>query len=231
MTMPSGDSRPRIVILQRPSRIAFKRWWWDQTKGKRLFGALLSALILCSWVVLMNVGAEEKMALVQEEEEQKNYEQVDRSYKDKKAPVATWCEYECKTERIGHNSPIYSGQAICKNQHRFGLNQNGDFLLHDCEADKQEILWERNGVSSASAINFQMKKDGVFQISNKSKVLWETEPKRKIYYSEQCLDKPKLDCPYLHLRKSGMLVVNWIDGETGEWMDRPMKRIYTELFT
>jgi hypothetical protein len=237
MTAPQSDRSPRIVILQRPTTIAFRRWWWDQTRTKKGFVALFTVLMLLSVVmVLVTMGAAEgsiEYSLKQEQKENA-IEEVERDYEDKKKTSST-CDYVCQTqtpqaERLGNNMPLYAGQAMCKNEQRFGLNQNGDLVSHDCETDKQEILWERKKISSPSSISFLMKDDGFFQIYSKSTVIWESKPKRTVYNSSKCLNKPQLDCPYLHLRKTGMVVLNWIDQDTGEWMDRDMKRIYTEIF-
>lgn len=140
------------------------------------------------------------------------------------------CHYECKTDRLGHKMPLYPGQALCNQPQRFGLAESGDFLLHDCETGEKKVFWSAAS-GNHSHIHFEMKKDGRFQIiSEQDKVLFQEQPKRTISYSKQCLDDPTMDCPYLHLRKSGMVVVNWQDEDTGEWMDRDMEKTYLTLY-
>lgn len=142
------------------------------------------------------------------------------------------CNYECQTDRLGHEMPLYPGQALCYQQQRFGLTTSGDFVIHDCETNEKKVFWSASKVSSS--MHFEMKKDGRFQIilskQQEDEVLFEHKPKRIVSYSKECLSKPKLDCPYLHLRKNGMVVLNWEDKVTGEWMDRDMQRIYPNLY-
>eukprot|EP00980_Cylindrotheca_fusiformis_P028818 scaffold22652_cov153-Cylindrotheca_fusiformis.AAC.1 len=146
------------------------------------------------------------------------------------------CNYECLTDRLGNKKAILPGQALCNRQHRFGLSDTGDFLVHDCKSDEKIVFWNASDSSSVSSstvksVRFEMKKDGLFQIRRKEKVLAEFHPKRTISFSKKCLSHhPVMDCPYLHLRSSGMVVVNWEDDETGKWMDRDMKRIYPLLY-
>jgi hypothetical protein len=81
--------------------------------------------------------------------------------------------------------------------------------------------------------------DGTFQLvdgdsdeDNEDKVivLWEKAPNRDIHYSSECLSNPVLDCPYVHLHKSGDIVLNSINEDTGKWMDLNAKRAYDPFF-
>ncbi|KAL3933984.1 MAG: hypothetical protein SGBAC_010165 [Bacillariaceae sp.] len=150
--------------------------------------------------------------------------------------ISPSCNYTCRTDRLPHESALYPGQVLCSQMHRFGMTEAGDFVLQDCQLNKQTIFWsaqEAQLKSDQYPIHFEMQKNGYFQIISdpSGKVLFEQHPKRNVTYHHMCLhEKPKLDCPYLHLRGSGMVVLNWIDDDAHKWMDRDMKQQYVALF-
>jgi len=151
------------------------------------------------------------------------------------------CAYECKTDRLGNETPLYAGEALCHKQYRFGMTKDGDFLVHDCEANVKQVFYsspynkgEKEG-EKVPTMFFKLKDDGTFRVvskdeNDKKTILYEHKPKRTIYKTEHCLKRPALGCPYLHLRGTGLVVINWIDKESKKWMDRYIHKIYPELY-
>lgn len=151
------------------------------------------------------------------------------------------CPYECKSDRIGNEVNLNAGEALCNRQYRFGMTKDGDFLAHDCQSNAMQVFYsspynkgDKKG-EKVPKIYFKLKQDGTFRVvteeeNKEKKTLYEHKPKRKVYYQAQCLDKPALSCPYLHLRETGLVVINWIDKETNVWMDRYVDKIYPQLY-
>lgn len=156
--------------------------------------------------------------------------------------------YECQKDhpdRLGHMFPLYAGQAVCNGgQYRFGLTKQGDLQFHDCSSNKVQVFYN-NYSSSSTADDLDTKiaelyfimtetatlqlialvdnEDGKSSSEKTELVVWRKEStKCNITPSPQCLHHhPVLDCPYLHLHKSGDLVLNWIDdGNNDKWMAR-----------
>jgi hypothetical protein len=140
------------------------------------------------------------------------------------------CDFECQDhhqDRIGHESHLLRGQALCSAQFRFGLSKDGGFFWKDCETEETTVF-----VTQTDASYWNMKDDGTFQLVNSDTdtVVWEKKPNRDIYPSPTCLHKPLLDCPYIHLHKNGDVVLNSINHDTGKWMDLNANRAYDNLF-
>jgi len=150
--------------------------------------------------------------------------------------ISPSCNYTCRTDRLPHESPLYPGQVLCNQMHRFGMTDEGEFFLQDCQLDTRTVFWsaqEAQLTPDQYPIHFEMQKNGYFQIISdpSGQVLLEQHPKRNVTFHHMCLHKnPKLDCPYLHLRETGMVVLNWIDDDKHKWMDRDMKQQYVGLF-
>lgn len=199
------------------------------------------------------MSSADEISLNQSEEEPPRNSSLSPSLSPSSPPPVSVssCDYECsplnkkrKTERLGHNTPLYKGQAICNHDQRLGISHEGVFQLHDCLSDTVQVFFNASSwVSSpTSMLYFEMSEAATFQIwvrSNKTDeeendpvVIWEEPTVRTtMQVTPQCLSPPLLDCPYLHLRKGGMLVVlNWINSETNEWMDRDIRRCYKHLF-
>ncbi|KAL3942713.1 MAG: hypothetical protein SGBAC_003158 [Bacillariaceae sp.] len=150
------------------------------------------------------------------------------------------CAYECKTDRLANEVPLYAGEALCNRQYRFGMSVDGDFLVHNCETNVKQVFYsfknDKKKAKQVPKIYFKLKEDGKFRVvtkddgKNEKTILFEHLPKRKVSAQKQCLDKPALPCPYLHLRETGLVVLNWIDQETNESMDRYIDRIYPKLY-
>jgi len=160
--------------------------------------------------------------------------------------------YDCQTDRIGHESRLYPGQAICsshKNQFAFGLSSEGIFQWHDCFSDETSAFFNgttyldgNSSSSSSSDLYFVMAVDaslGIYHRNNNNNkddttaadsLVWKSECQKHVTFFAQCLaPRPVLDCPYLHLHSGGNVVLNWIDGD-GAWQDRNIQRVYPGLF-
>jgi hypothetical protein len=148
------------------------------------------------------------------------------------APNSSSCDYDCQTDRLGHMTPLYSGQAICNHEYRFGLSsRDGTTSLrwHNCDSGDIVALYSTNK-KQEDTVYFELQEDATFQIRSGSKeILWEKPSTRKIHATPECLQDPDLDCPYLHLHKHGNVVLNWINDDNGEWMDRNIQRCYKDF--
>jgi hypothetical protein len=154
------------------------------------------------------------------------------------------CEdyYDCQTDRMGHEQPLYPGQALCNDRYRFGLTREGVFQWQECLEGSNNAITQvfYNGTITPSSSNqqrlhFVMRTDATFQIvlssgtEGEESVVWEDKTTcGVVHVYKQCLSRPLLDCPYLHLHKSGDIVLNWID-DNGHWNDRNSKKCYKQL--
>ncbi|CAJ1961313.1 unnamed protein product [Cylindrotheca closterium] len=155
--------------------------------------------------------------------------------------ISPICNYTCQTDRLPHETPLYPGQVLCNEMQRFGMTEEGELFLQNCQLTDQNdgkltVFWsakEAQLTHDQYPIHFEMEKNGYFQIISDSSgdVLFEQRPKRNVTFYRLCLrDRPKLHCPYLHLHKDGVVVLNWIDDVQGRWMARDVKQEYAELF-
>ncbi len=143
-------------------------------------------------------------------------------------PSTDFCAqlYDCQTDRIGHETPLLAGQALCNDVFRFGVTPDGIFQWHDCAAPLTKVIYENTTISY-----FSMSSEGTFRVMDANdKVIWRKEPKVSISYYKECLPRPLLDCPYLHLHKDGTVVLNSIESRTGIWSDRNIERAFDDLF-
>jgi hypothetical protein len=161
------------------------------------------------------------------------------------------CEdyYDCQTDRMGHEQPLYPGQALCNDRYRFGLTREGVFQWQECLGgsnnttqvfyDGATLNFTYSGIATSSSnqqrLHFVMRTDATFQIvllsgtGGDESVVWEdTMTCGIVHVYKHCLSRPLLDCPYLHLHKSGDIVLNWID-DNGHWNDRNSKKCYKQL--
>ena len=153
-----------------------------------------------------------------------------RSPTTSSTPAPTFCVQEhfegCQTDRMGHETPLMAGQALCNHQYRFGVSKSGIFQWYDCALEKTRIIHRNRTISY-----FSMSSAGVFQLLNdKDQVIWQKAPKMKITVYKECLHNPLLDCPYLHLHRDGVLVLNSVDNTTGQWSDRNAEKAFENLF-
>ena len=139
-------------------------------------------------------------------------------------PFGSACECVCQTDRLGHLTPLFAGHALCNAQYRFGLTKDGDLVWQDCDLNETKHIH-----NDASSVSFQMTSNGTLQLlSTTQVVVWEKVPTLWIGYTKHCLSRPLLDCPYLHLHKSGDLVLNSISD--GTWRDRKIQKCFDDLF-
>jgi hypothetical protein len=146
--------------------------------------------------------------------------------------------FECLTDRIGHFQWIQRGQALCNDPHRFGLTQAGVLIKEVC-GDFDTNRTTAILFSHPDAKGFQMTGHGHFQlvasidvapdVVKNENILEEAEPNVPIEPTGQCLSRPVLECPYLHLHKSGDLVLNSINSD-GSWSDRKVRKVFPDLF-
>jgi hypothetical protein len=159
---------------------------------------------------------------------------------DASASIFLTCSgsFECLTDRIGHFQWIQQGQALCNDRRRFGLTTRGELVKETC-GDALTNLTTDVLMSNSNAQGFRMTDHGHFQLvlstegapyaDNISNLLQDAAPSIRIEPTGQCLSQPKLECPYLHLRKSGDLVLNSINTD-GSWSDRKVSKIFPDLF-
>lgn len=132
----------------------------------------------------------------------------------------------CETDRMGHEVPLMAGHALCNHEFRFGVTSHGSFQWHDCAQQVTRVIYRNSSISS-----FSMSSAGVFQLMDQNnQIIWQKAPKMKISYTKQCLHQPLLDCPYLHLHRDGVLVLNSINNSTGQWSDRNVEKAFENLF-
>ncbi|CAJ1961315.1 unnamed protein product [Cylindrotheca closterium] len=155
--------------------------------------------------------------------------------------ISPICNYTCQTDRLPHETPLYPGQVLCNEMHRFGMTEEGEFFLQNCQLTDQNdgkltVFWSAKEAQLAPdqyPIHFEMEKNGYFQIISdpSGQVLFEKRPTRNVTFHRLCLNnRPKLHCPYLHLHNDAVVVLNWIDDVQGRWMARNVKHEYVELF-
>jgi hypothetical protein len=164
----------------------------------------------------VELDADESMAVMKEEGDLSSL-----------SPSTSGGDYDCQTDRLGHKHPIYVGQALCNAQYRFGLTSEGVFQWQDFISDETHVLYSGG---EGKVDYFEITETGVLQLFSRDEdLVWEKESNRDIHATKECLHNPLLDCPYLHLHKSGDVVLNWIDDE-GKWLARNIKRCYKDLF-
>ena len=160
---------------------------------------------------------------------------------------------QCETDRWGHNQKLKLGHSMCNDQWRFGVgiyesvdggnketgtkhSIQGALLWQDCQQDLLLVLQEVNMTTvpkSSNDLAFYMTDTAVFQLlDGTDQVLWELSSTKSssIVPSQRCLTNPKMDCPYLHIRKNGgNIVLNWISNKNG-WDARKVHKVYPGLF-
>ncbi|KAG7365448.1 hypothetical protein IV203_038652 [Nitzschia inconspicua] len=148
--------------------------------------------------------------------------------------------FECLTDRIGHFDWIKQGQALCNDEHRFGLTKSGILIMESC--GNSETGTNRTTVTLMSHLDakgFRMTDHGNFQlvasvdvaadVTNDDNILEDAIPIVPIEPTGRCLNRPVMECPYLHLHKSGDLVLNSVNSD-GSWSDRKASKVFPDLF-
>ena len=204
--------------------------------------ALLVSIVLYLWVAFQKKSPSETAALAESTSESTTGSATVDSNKDplesstaettplEESTLSASCDYDCQTDRGGHNTLFSKGQALCNHQYRFGLNQEGVFQWQDCDTNEIRVVYNATGAARA----MQMTDKGTFEVYSDaagSSLIWSKPSNRFIEVTKECLHPhPTLDCPYLHLHKSGDVVLNWIDKEKNQWMARNILRCYEDLF-
>ena len=154
----------------------------------------------------------------------------DAAQSSKKLPSVTTLTcggevFGCITDRIGHNQTLFRGEAVCsrKGRYVFGINDDGILLWRDCTTDKTKEYYQgRDG----NFLSFVMERDANFVIHDEDgNIVWEKRCKEIVPFTSMCLHRPAFDCPYLHLHKGGVMVLNFIDPVNG-WVSRNFKKLY-----
>lgn len=163
-------------------------------------------------------------------------------------------------DRLGHNVALFAGKAICNAKYRFGVTQDGVLQWHNCDSNERNVVYDRkkhlqaqleggeDGTDAATTTMLQNAKEDLFfrmtetgslhivlqfsngKIGHEEMVIWEKVPTLTITPTKKCLHNPLLDCPYLHLHKSGDVVLNSIDPNDGHWSDRKIQKCFDDLF-
>lgn len=171
---------------------------------------------------------QESMTQLQPQQQVKGSEPPTSLNNDEVTTMTDPCDnlYDCQTDRLGHNTPLLRGQALCNDIFRFGITHDGVFQWHNCAAPLTKVIYENSTI-----FYFTMTSHGALQlIDDDDMLMWQKEPKISISYTKECLHRPLLDCPYLHLHKDGVLVLNSIDSTTGRWSDRKIEKAFDDLF-
>lgn len=211
-------------------------------KGASSKPAVDNSMILPSDQIKNNIqpSQKEKKQEGKKKDSKVMIQEKENIYDDKWDPNHN-CSYKCKSDRLGNETPLFAGEAMCNKQYRFGMTEDGDFLVHDCESNVKQVFYSSpynkgdKKDEKVPTIYFKLKENGVFRVISEDEqkektVMYEHKPKRTVYKTEQCLEKPALGCPYLHLRKTGQVVINWIDEDSKEWVDRYIDKIYPKLY-
>jgi hypothetical protein len=145
--------------------------------------------------------------------------------------ATTKCDYECQTDRMGHEVPLFPGQAICNQQFRFGLTHEGIFQWEDCDTDNVIELFDPSSKQVSQPVQMRLLPNATIEVTGAvaSTVYWSRESKREYMQVTPCLSRPHFDCPYLHMHKPGNVVFNYIDSVTGKWIDRNIQRVYDDI--
>lgn len=132
--------------------------------------------------------------------------------------------FKHSTDRLGHKKPLYAGEAICHHQYMFGVTIDGAFQWQDCSTNTTKIFYK----SSADDVYFVMKPDASWNVYENGQLKWKEECHLDVHFYPQCLSHVGLDCPYIHLRKSGRIVLNFID-ENGSWEALSASQLYDSV--
>lgn len=132
--------------------------------------------------------------------------------------------FKAKTGRLAHNSPLYAGEAICQHQYMFGVTNDGVFQWKDCATNKTKVFYN----SSVDDVYFVMMPDASWNIYENGRLKWKEECNLDVQFYPQCLSHVHLDCPYIHLRKRGHIVLNFIDDD-GIWEAFGAEQLYDSV--
>lgn len=156
-------------------------------------------------------------------------------------------------DRLGHNAPLYKGQALCNSDQelfpgvlfQFGLTHSGALVWQNCSStnpasdSRVEVLYNNTSLSRFpwNEAWFQMTSDATWQIriSDGASVVWEhkiqNQDTEKPIQATTCLtNQPVMQCPYIHFRRHGDIIMNF-RGLLGNWIAcKSRKTCYPDLF-
>jgi hypothetical protein len=158
-------------------------------------------------------------------------------------------------ENMAKNNRLYAGQFICskdsERRYHFGVSETGDLILKDTQTNDIQTVYQNtqesnnnknsiqdNGSKATTTSGsdnkydyyFSLHTDGTFKmhrvntLHGKEKLQWKLKPKYNMTLYESCLADH--DCPYLHLHSDGVLVLNWIDTASSDWIVKNFNKAY-----
>jgi len=155
-------------------------------------------------------------------------------------------DYDCVGDRLQYGVKLHQGEFICSKNRSFrlGMNSVGDFVWVNAtteEEDTKIIYLNQNEIfnrfrngdnknDESDRYFFSLESNGAFSVfendftieKNKSEnKIWSKECKQEVTKSTKCLSE--YDCPYLHIHKGGVVVLNWID-KYDDWKERNIMR-------
>lgn len=134
--------------------------------------------------------------------------------------------FDCISDRLGQNESMSGGQAICSKDGRyaFGLHVSQSavsLVWKDCATGETKKYYRKGEANDY----FTMDENANFAVhGGDGQLKWEKDCLASVKRYPQCLSKPMYDCPYLHLHRGGVVVLNYIDG--WDWISRNIKKMY-----
>ena len=138
-------------------------------------------------------------------------------------------QFDCISDRLGQNEKMTALQAICSRDRRyaFGMQLSSgatSLIWKDCATGDTKKYYKRGEVDDY----FVMDETAKFTVyGGNGQVKWFKDCLVSVTKYPKCLGKPEYDCPYLHLHRGGVVVLNYIDG--WDWISRNIKKMYDFL--
>ena len=133
--------------------------------------------------------------------------------------------FDCISDRLGQNESMFAGQAICSRDGRYAFAMQMDnsvsLVWKNCATGETKKYY-RKGEADDYFIMDENAKFAVY--GGEGQLKWEKDCLVSVKRYPQCLSKPMYDCPYLHLHRGGVVVLNYIDG--WDWISRNIKKMY-----
>ena len=134
--------------------------------------------------------------------------------------------YNCVDDRWNHLTKMYANTWLCStsNSYVWGMSARGNLVWKNLDTGKKKVLFSND--KNAKSNYFWLTLNGTFtMIGDNNETLWSKLPGSytNIGY-HQCL--AKYACPYLHLHGDGVIVLNWIDASTGQWVVKNAMKLY-----
>ena len=135
--------------------------------------------------------------------------------------------FDCISDRLGQNELMSAGQAICSRDGRYAfameLSSSNvvSLVWKDCATGDTKKYYQKGETNDYFVMN-ESAKFAVY--GSGGEVKWEKECLVSVNKYPRCLSKPEYDCPYLHLHRGGVVVLNYIDG--WDWISKNIKKMY-----